>query len=183
MMVGMSYTELLHPSNFGWSDKQNECSNVEVLSQIKFYIMLDNIINLVKEEALKSITNNADVPAEKKEAAVETTASSIVDGIKSQLSGGNVSDLIGMFTGGSKANSSLTDSIQTSVISALVEKVGLSKGVANTIATTVIPAVMAMISKKNNDSSDSFDIGSIIESVSGDKKGGLLDAIGGIFGK
>lgn len=145
--------------------------------------MLDSIINLVKEEALKSITNNADVPADKKEAAIETTTSSIVDGIKNQLSGGNVSDLIGMFTGDSKASNSLTDSIQTSVISSLIEKVGLSKGVANTIATTVIPAVMSMISQKNNDSGDSFDIGSIIESVSGGKKGGLLDAIGGIFGK
>lgn len=145
--------------------------------------MLDNIINLVKEEALKSITNNADVPADKKDAAIETTTSSIVDGIKNQLSGGNVTDLIGMFTGDSKASNSLTDSIQTSVITSLIEKVGLNKGVANTIATTVIPAVMSMISKKNNDSNDSFDIGSIIESVSGGKKGGLLDAIGGIFGK
>lgn len=33
---------------------------------LNFLIMLDSIINLVKDEALKAITNNSNVPADKK---------------------------------------------------------------------------------------------------------------------
>lgn len=146
--------------------------------------MLDSIINLVKKEALGAITNNADIPADKKDAAVETTTSTIVDSFKDQLGSGNISNIMGLFSGDSGSSSSFSNSIQSSVISALTEKVGLNKGIANTIASTVIPAVMAMISKKNNDSNDSFSIESLVKSVSGgDNGGGILGTLGKLFGK
>lgn len=146
--------------------------------------MLDSIINLVKKEALGAITNNADVPADKKDAAVETTTSTIVDSLKDQLSSGNISNIVELFSGDSGSSSSFTNSIQSSVISALTEKVGLNKGIANTIASTVIPAVMGMISKKNNDSNDSFSIESLVKSVSGGNNGGgILGSLGKLFGK
>ncbi len=149
--------------------------------------MFDKIIDLVKDQATSAIANNADVPANKKAAAVEATTSSIVDGLKNQVSLDNVSNIVGMFTGKSGSSDALSGSLQNSVVTALAKKVGLSQGVASGIASTVIPAIMGLISKKNDDPNDSFDIGSILGSLtgggSGKKGGGLLSMIGGLFGK
>lgn len=144
--------------------------------------MLDSIINLVKNEAFKAVTNNNSVPEEKKDAAVEATTSGIVDGLKDQLTPNNLSNLMNIFGGGSTSSNSLASSVESSVVSSLIQKVGLSPGVANTIASTVIPAVMGMISKKHNDPNDSFSIESLAKSLT-NNKGGVLGAIGGLFGK
>ena len=145
--------------------------------------MLDGIIDLVKDQALAAITNNAGVPADKKEAAVETTTSAVVNGLKDQLTPDNLSNILGIFSGGSASNSNLTSGLQSSVVSALSEKVGLSPAVANSIASTVIPAIMGLISKKHNDSNDSFSLESLVESVTGKQGGGILGTLGGLFGK
>lgn len=153
--------------------------------------MLDNILNLVKEQASNVISNNSDVPEEKKGAAVETTTSAILDGLKNNITPDNVSvvtNLLGMTSNNTSSNN-VVNSIQTSVISSLIEKVGLSKSTANTIAVSVVPALMSLLSKKNADKNDSFDIGSLIKSVTGgsdDKKndngGGLLGTLGNLLG-
>ena len=145
--------------------------------------MLDGIIDLVKDQALGAITNNAGVPADKKEAAVETTTSAVVNGLKDQLTPDNLSNILGIFSGGSASNSNLTSGLQSSVVSALSEKVGLSPAVANSIASTVIPAIMGLIAKKHNDSNDSFSLESLVESVTGKQGGGILGTLGGLFGK
>ena len=147
--------------------------------------MLDKILDLVKDQAMEAITNNSGVPAEKKDAAIETTTNAITDSLKDQLTPGNISNVMALFGGGSGSSSALSSSIQNSVVSALAEKVGLSQSVATTIASTVVPALISLVAKKNDDSSDSFDLGSILQSVvggDGKKGGGLMDMIGGIFG-
>lgn len=148
--------------------------------------MLDSIINLVQGEALSVITNNDNIPADKKEAAVEATTSGIIDGLQSQLSSSNISNMLDIFGGGGGgggSSSSLTSSIQSSVVSALTQKVGLSPSVANSIASVVIPAVVGLISNKHNDSNDSFNLESLVESFTKNEGGGILGAIKGLFGK
>ncbi|MBB4036914.1 hypothetical protein GGR21_002828 [Dysgonomonas hofstadii] len=149
--------------------------------------MLDQILNLVKDQAANVITNNSQVPEDKKDAAVETTTHAIADGLKSQLTSGNISNVMALFGGESGGSNALSGSLQNSVVSALAEKVGLSQGVATTIASTVVPALISLVSKKHNDSNDSFDLGSILSSFTGGgddgkKSGGLMDMIGGLFG-
>ncbi|MBD8388768.1 DUF937 domain-containing protein [Dysgonomonas sp. BGC7] len=150
--------------------------------------MLDGILDLVKDQAMQAITNNTDVPAEKKDAAIETTTSTIVDSLKGQLSSNNLGSIVSLFGGNDNsdiANSPLVSSIQSSVVSALSQKVGLSSSVANSIASAVIPALIGLISKKSNDPNDSFSIESLVESFSGqgNKKGGILGALTSLFGK
>lgn len=144
--------------------------------------MLESIIDLVKGEALNAITNNNDVPADKKDAAVEATTSGIVDGLKSQLSSGNLSNILDIFSGGGNS-SSLTSSVENSVVSALSQKVGLSPSVASSIASVVIPAVVGLISKKHNDTNDSFNLESLAESLTKNQGGGILGTLKGLFGK
>lgn len=144
--------------------------------------MLDSIIDLVKSEALNVITKNDSVPADKKEAAVEATTSSIVNGLKDQLTPDNLSNIVNLVNGNSASNNALSSSIQDSVVSVLSQKVGLSSGVAKSIASAVIPAILGLIAKKSNDPNDSFSLESLAKSLTKDK-GGILGAIGGLFGK
>ncbi len=150
--------------------------------------MLDNIIGLVKDQVISSVTGgNISIPADKKDQIVETTTNSLMDGLKSNLTLDNLSSLAGLFGGsGSIASNSITQSIQTSVVSSLCEKVGLSKEMSKTIAAVAIPAVMGMFQSKVNDPKDSsFSIDSLIKAFSGGsgKGGGLLGALTGLFGK
>ncbi len=145
--------------------------------------MLDNIINLVKEQALGAIGGNAGVPADKKDAAVNATTSSIVDGLKEHFTPDNLSAITNLFSGGVSDTQGISSSLQTSVVSALSEKVGLSKDVANSIASAVIPAVIGLFSKKTNDPNDSgFSIESLVQAFNGGKGGGIFDALGSLFG-
>ncbi|SHF17978.1 DUF937 domain-containing protein [Dysgonomonas macrotermitis] len=146
--------------------------------------MLDNIIKLVKEQALGAISGNAQVPADKQEAAVETTTTSIVDGLKDHFTPDNLSAITNLFSGGASDMEGISSSLQGSVVSALSEKVGLSKEVANSVASAVIPAVIGIFSKKANDPNDSgFSVESLIKAFSGGKGGGgIFDALGSLFG-
>jgi uncharacterized protein YidB (DUF937 family) len=145
--------------------------------------MLDEILDLVKEQALGAVTD-AGVPADKRNAAVETTAASIVEGLKDTVSLDTIPSLIGLLGGGSHAvaaSNPVVSSIQNTVVSALSEKVGLNKTMATTIATTVVPALISLLSQKSNDPDDSFDFGSLIRSFTGGDSGGGF--LGGILGK
>lgn len=158
--------------------------------------MIDNILDLVKDQVVKSISGEVEIPAEKRDQAVETTATSILDGFKSQITPGNMGEIMNLFGGGGSSASSLGNSmiakgVESSVVSALTSKVGLNKGIATTIAGLVVPAVMSMFSKKvNDDNEPGFDVGSLIEAFTGgkgggvaSKAGGLLSMLGGLFGK
>ncbi|WP_029906121.1 DUF937 domain-containing protein [Prevotella sp. 10(H)] len=146
--------------------------------------MLDGIMDLIKGQARRAITNNADIPAEKQEAAVETTATTIVDGLKEHFTPDNLSNVLGLFGGGSSnIGNPMVSSIQNSVVSALSKKVGLNPAVANSIASAVIPALMVALSKKSNDPNDSFSFESLVQSFTGKKEGGILGSLGSLFGK
>ena len=112
--------------------------------------MLNNLINLVKEHAGDAIINNPAIANKHKDAAIETTASSIMEGLKSQLGSGGISGLTSMFQGGGVGtNSSLVQNITQVVISNLSKKFGISSEVASGIAKSLIPTVMNQLVKKN----------------------------------
>lgn len=149
--------------------------------------MIDNIVGLVKDQVLGSLTSgNIDIPSDKKDQIIDTTTNSLVDGLKSSFSLKNIPALTKLFKGQSSASVSngITDKLESSVISSLTEKVGISKDLSNSIASTVIPAVVSMFQEKINDPSDSsFSIESLIKSFSGNSGGGILGMLKGLFGK
>ncbi len=146
--------------------------------------MLDNIISLVKDQVLNVVSQNADIPADKKNSAVETTTSTIVDGLKDQLSSGGISSITNLF-GGTDGGGSILSTLGNLVESALVDKVGLSKDIASSIASTAVPAVVNFISSKSQDANDSFNVESLLGALGGDgkKESGLLSKLGSLFGK
>ncbi|NDV66742.1 DUF937 domain-containing protein [Bacteroides sp. 224] len=146
--------------------------------------MLDGILNLVKETVIKSISNNENVPEAKRADAVNVTTEAVTNGLKENLTLGNLSNITDLFKKGSSATKNpITNNIIEMVTSSLIQKIGLSQSVANMISTTVVPMVMKAISGKVNDPNEKgFSIESILESVSGGKADGLLGKLGKLFG-
>ncbi|MDR1756033.1 MAG: hypothetical protein LBR65_03610 [Culturomica sp.] len=139
--------------------------------------MLNNIVNLVKDQVSSLIGGNSQIPADKKNETIRTTTSSIVDGLKNQLgSGGGLSSLLGGGSSAGKASSGIVSSVEQ----ALTGKVGLSSSVAHGVAAAVVPAVMSLFSRKVNDPKEpGFNLQSLTDTL----KGSSSHGIGAIFGK
>ena len=146
--------------------------------------MLDQLLNLVKENAGDAIINNPDVPNQKNDLAIQTTADSIFDNLKGQVSSGNLGSLMDMFKGGGDASSnSLVNNISSGVIKDLMAKVGLDNAAATAIVSKLLPLVIGKLKNKTNDPNDSsIDLDSILGALGGKGGGDILGKVKGLFG-
>lgn len=143
--------------------------------------MLDNLINLVKEHAGDAIVNNNAIPNEHNEAAIKTTADSILDTLKSQATSGNLNGIMDMFKGGS-AQQGMTGNITSAVTTNLMNKFGINNAQAQNIAGTLIPKVVESFVKKTNDPNDSsFNLQDIAKNIGGGSLGNMLGGLGNMF--
>lgn len=140
--------------------------------------MFENLLNLVKEHAGESIINNPAIPNERNDEAVHAASTSIFDGLKHAISSGNIGDLTSLFNGGggNVSSSPVTQGIQSNFIQTLMSKFGLNQSQATSTAGSLIPNVLQKLVHKTNDSNDSsFDISSILGSLTGGGSGGGFD--------
>ncbi len=137
--------------------------------------MLDNLINLIKQNAGDSIINNPSVPNEKNDAAIQETGNSIVDTLKNALAGGNMKDILGMFTKGNVDSSNpVVQQATNGAASNLQQKLGIGEQEASKIAGSLVPNVMNQLAQKTADPSDhSFNIQDIFNKLSGGKTSGM----------
>lgn len=139
--------------------------------------MFDKIMNMVKDQVTSSIGSIPGIPADKKSQVVETTTTSLMDGLKQHAAGGGLGSLLGI--GGGSASSGL----ESGVISALTQKAGLSPAIAQSVVAAAIPAVMSLLKKHAGDPSSGLNLQSMVSGLTGGKGGGIMGALGGIFGK
>jgi hypothetical protein len=152
--------------------------------------MLDQIMELVKSQVAKTVGGIDGIPAGKESAVVETTAASLVGGLKKNATLDGLGALLG---GGGGAGKAMASSLSTGVVQALTSKLGLNPAVARTIASTVIPAVMSLLSKRVADKGEpGFNLESILGGLTGGVGGGaggggglggLLGGLGSLLGK
>lgn len=141
--------------------------------------MFDNLLNLVKQNAGDAIVNNNAIPNEKNDEAIHSTTTSIVDTLKSQVSGGNLNSIMELFKGGNTSN--VTNTLNTNVSRDLMKKFNLDQTTATNIASSLLPKVMDSFVKKTNDPNDnSFDLSSIVSSLGGNV-GGIGGMLKGLF--
>ena len=146
--------------------------------------MLDQLINLVKENAGQAILNNAAIPADRKEEAAQVAGNSIVGGLQQALSQGNIRDVVGMFAGNSSnvQQNPVTNQITGSFVNQMASRFGLSNSQASGIARSLIPLVLGQLVKKTNDPNDNgFNVQDIFNQLSGGKTSGV--DIGAIVSK
>lgn len=143
--------------------------------------MLENLLNLVKEYSGDAIVNNPVIPSEHNDSAISTVSTTIFDSLKSTMSNGGISDITNLFNGSSQTiGSGLTAGITDDVVTNLMNKFGISGDNAKDIAAKIIPKVMGSLVSKTNDPNDSsFDLSSIMQSLSGGS--GIMDKLKSLF--
>ncbi len=144
--------------------------------------MFDNLLDLIKQHAGNSIIDNPAVPNQHNDAVVSEAGSSIMDGLKNMLASGNIKDVASLFNhqGGDIANHPAVQQISGGFIQNLMSKFGLGQAAASGIAASVIPTVLEKLVHKTNDPNDSsFNIQSIIGSLTGGGGGQQTATAGG----
>lgn len=161
--------------------------------------MLENIISMVKDQVMDKISGTAEIPEDKKTEVAQTTTSSIIEGLKNQMTPDNISSLKSMFGAAAESPEADTEQIrqngiaqgvESNVVSSLTSKTGLNTATATKIAALVVPAVIALFARKAKSGSGSdFDVGSLVNAFTGGNSSssgsgkGIMDMVGNFFGK
>ncbi|WP_126969768.1 DUF937 domain-containing protein [Gynurincola endophyticus] len=142
--------------------------------------MIENLINLIKEQVNSSVQQNAEIPNEKADQIVQATSTSLVGGLQSAMQGGGIQDIMGLFSGnGTDKGNPVIQNIVNQLINTLTSKVGLSENTANNFSNNLIPSILGTLFSKLKDPNDnSFNIQDILSQFSGgggNLLNGLLD--------
>lgn len=137
--------------------------------------MLENLFDLVKQQAGDTIINNPAIPNQKNDEAVQEAGNSVVDSLKGALSGGQMNDVLSMFANGQvNASQPVVQQATGNFIERLQSKFGLNNTQASGIAQSLIPNVMNQLAQKTaNPNDNSFDVQQIFNQLSGGKTSGL----------
>lgn len=147
--------------------------------------MLDQLMKLVEQNAGEAIIKNKAIPDQHNAAAIQTVAQQIFSGLQSQASQGNLTQIAGLFQGGSKNVSSnpIVSQLISSVAGSVATKFGISQQAAQSMAASLLPTVMNQLVKKTNDPKDSsFDITNIMKGVSGNNNLDVASILGQVAG-
>ncbi len=148
--------------------------------------MLENLLDLIKQNAGNAIIDNPAIPNQHNDAAISEAGNSIVDGLKKMISSGNTQDVVNLFNhqGGDIANNPAAQQISGGFIQNLMDKFGLDKGAASGIAGNLIPQVLQKLVHKTNDPNDkSFDIQGILGQLTNGQQGGSGFDLQGLIGQ
>ena len=135
--------------------------------------MLENLFNLVKEQGSSSVINNPVIPNEQNDAVLADATHSVADGLQGVLAGGGLQNVIALLKGNSGGTTGLLNNpIVSNIISNFTNKLtnnhGIASDQASGIANNLIPGVIDnLVNRTNDPNNNSFDIGSIIGSLTG----------------
>ncbi len=138
--------------------------------------MLEQLFNLVKEQAGSSIIQNPDIPNERNEEAVSDVTNNIAGGLQQALAGGQFNDVLSLLggKGGDLQNNPLAGQLSGNAEQSLMNKFNLNQSQAGGIVSSLLPGVLQKFISKTNDPGDnSFDLQGIFSSLTGGKTGGL----------
>jgi hypothetical protein len=147
--------------------------------------MLENLLELIKENAGDAIINNPAIPNQKNDAVIKVATTSLMKALQGTAKTGGMNSIKDLFKNGdSVATNPMINSLSTTVTGDLMKKFGLDKGVASSIVAMLIPVVMSKLVKKTNDPNDSsFNLDGVIGALTGGKAGGLLGTLKGLLGR
>jgi len=137
--------------------------------------MLEELFSLIKEQGTEAVINNPAVPNEQNNAVIADATHSVASELQGVLAGGGLQSVLSLFSNGNNnvgGSSLLNNPIVSNIISNFTNKLTANHGIApdqaGGIANSLIPGVLSnLISKTNDPNNASFDIGSIISSLTG----------------
>lgn len=162
--------------------------------------MFEQLMQMIQQGGQQSVVENTEVPNEYNDAVLNEAHQSITSGLQGLASSGQLDSL--MQESGNDpqqmAANPAVQNISNNFMGSIMEKFGLSKGTAATIAASIIPSVLGKIMNKGGSSSNGgFDLGGLISSITGGNQapaqgqagaqpqagGGLMDKLSGIGAK
>lgn len=154
--------------------------------------MLEQILELVKQQGQQAVVQNAEVPNDKNNDVMTEAANTITGGLQNMLSGGGLQSILSMFSGNQNRSSILNNPIASMMIghlaNNLVKKLNLNPTVASTVANNIIPGVLSSL-VSNTQSSDpansGFNLNNLISAFTGSTNSQTSNGIDfqGLIGK
>lgn len=133
--------------------------------------MLDQLMKLVEQHAQGAIVGNSAIPDQLNNAAIKEVTNQIFNGLKGQVTHGNMEQVIAMFHGGnSKVPGTVVQAIIDNVTNNLSSKFNIAKDVAQGVANGIVPPVMNQVIRKTNDPRDiDFDLQQMLRGMTGNQ--------------
>jgi len=144
--------------------------------------MLDSLLDGIKGQVVDTLKEKTGLDAGQAEQAVPLAKDSIMEGITGAVSGGNMGDLLGMFSGGGESGGGgmmqnmVYQGIAGSFVSKLTSSLGIPESMASTVSGFALPMIMDKI--KGGASNDAGEVDQAgLMSTLGLDSGGLADGL------
>ncbi|REJ80149.1 MAG: hypothetical protein DWQ44_13020 [Bacteroidetes bacterium] len=144
--------------------------------------MLDNILNIIKEQTSEVIKGSSEIQEDKKEGAIKVFSESIGDTFKEKLSGGEAKEMMNMLSGKSKSDGNpIMDVLKNKIIGGLSSKLGMQESSAGSIVSSLLPMIISKVIGKTSASGFDFSklagsLGSNLKDKAGDLAGSAADS-------
>ena len=160
--------------------------------------MLEELINLVKEHAGTAVISNPAIPDQHNDTVVAEAGSSILDGLKNMVNGGQAQEVLNLFNhpGGDISANPAVQNISGSFIQNIMNKCGLDQATASNVAGNLIPNVLQHLVQQTNTpgANSSFNLQGMLGQLTGGQglqgiigsleqggAGGMMDKVKGMF--
>ena len=142
--------------------------------------MIDQLQQIIQQITEKEVSGNANVKNELAGNVAQETGSSLMEGLKSAISNGNMTEIMGMMNN-TDVNSLTSNPVVKNIIEMLTSKltknVGIDASASSGLAGSIIPQLLSMVlGGKGN-----FNITDLIGSLTGGSSAGggsILDSLG-----
>lgn len=146
--------------------------------------MLENLLNLIRENAGDAVINNPAIPNEHNDAVVQEAGISILGGLQGLLASGGAKEVLSLFSNPSNVNSGnpIVQQLSGGFLQSLMSKFNLDSNQASGIASSLIPTVLSQLVNKSNSPADNgFSVQGLFNTISGGSTSSL--DIQGLVGK
>jgi len=140
--------------------------------------MLDQILNMVRQQGQDAVVNNTAIPNEHNEAVMQEASGSILSGLQGMLQQGGVGNVLEAFTSGKGVDASQVSGMQSGFAESIGAKFGIDGAQATKVAATLIPSVLSQLGSKLQ--SGNLDLNQILSGVAGSGQGGLMENLSAI---
>ena len=147
--------------------------------------MIDDIMNMVKDQVGGDLMAKFGLDASQKDEAINITKDTISEKISGAATGGGLSGIMNLFSSNdndAEGNSMLED-ITSSLSSNFSSKLGVDSEKSGGITSIIMEKVTSLFGDKLG---GNFEIGDLLGMIGGGNTGGiggLLGKVGGLFGK
>lgn len=145
--------------------------------------MLEQLLQGLQGQVGQEVQEKAGVDSDMMSQIMQIAGGVATKEVGKEMLGGGLDTVMNLFSNNSNSTgaNSLQTNITTGVVSNLVEKLGLDQGKASMITSMVIPAIMNMVTQKNNETPET-DSSPLSALFGGDKgAGGIAGMIGGFL--